>query len=158
MAQASRPRSRLGLAMPRLVWRCMNPRLAASDAWRRPHALALALAWRCLASYGCVCILGSLPLMHGSDLAPLLMAEASPPRSRLGLAPPRLVWLSGMLGSPPLMHGSCLTPSPPPWLGSVSYGCVCMLGSLPVMHGSGLTPTFSPWLGHASPRRAVYAS
>ena len=118
--------------------------------------LVLASAWLRLASYGCVCNLGSLPLMHGSDLTPLLMAEASPPRSRLGLAPPRLVWLSGMLGSPPLMHGSCLTPSPPPWLGSVSYGCVCMLGSLPVMHGSGLTLP-SPWLGPASPRMALHA-
>jgi hypothetical protein len=48
MAQAS-PSSRLGLALPRLVWLCMHAGLAASDARLRLHALALALAWLCLA-------------------------------------------------------------------------------------------------------------
>jgi hypothetical protein len=182
MAQASRPRSRFGLALPRVVWMCMHAGLAASDAWLRHHALALALPWLRLASQGCVCMLGSLPLMHGAGLTPSLspwlgsasprmavyacwarrlscMAPASYPRSRLGVALPRLVWLcmhAGLAASDawPRPHALALALA---WLCLASYGCACMLGSLPLMHGSGLMPSPSPWLGSASPRRAGHA-
>jgi hypothetical protein len=78
----SRFRSRTGLAMPRLPWLCMHAELAVSYAWLRPHAFALVQAWLRLASHGCVCMLSSLSLMHGSGLTPSLsyrLGCASPP-------------------------------------------------------------------------------
>ena len=150
MAQASRPRSRFGLAPPHLAKLCAHAGLAASDAWHRPHALTLALAWLCLASYGGVCMLVSPPFMHGAGLVPSL----SPWR---GSASPRLLCMhAGLAASDawPRPHALALALA---WLCLASYGCACMLGSLPLMHGSGLTPSPSPRLGSASPRRAGHA-
>jgi hypothetical protein len=92
----------------------MHAMLAASDAWLRPHALAPALARPCLASSGFACMLGSLPLMHGSGFT----------RHALALA---LAWLclasygcACMLGLLSLMHGPGITPSLSLWPGSAS--------------------------------------
>jgi hypothetical protein len=152
-AQASRQRSRLGLTLLRPVGLGMHARLAASDAWLRPH-LALVLAWFSLASYGFACMLGSPALTHGSGLTLFALAmawlclalygracmlgstlscvaQASRQRSCLGLALPRLVWLR--------MHERLAA------------------SDATLMHGPGLTPLPSPWLGSASPRMDVHA-
>ena len=160
-AQASRQRSRLGLTLLRpvglgmyarlaasdawlmphalapalawlcLVWLCMHARLAACDAWIRPH-LALTLAWSCLASYGFACML---------DTRPLYMAQGSP----------LLAWLCMHAGLAACASDAWRRPHALAlaialalaWLCLASYGGACMLGPLPLMHGSGLRPSLS---------------
>ena len=174
MAQASRPRSRFGLALPRLVWTCMHagllplmhgsgitpslsPRLGSVSPRMAVHACkarcpdawlrphpALALAWFCLASYG---------FAHACWACCLgCMAQASRPRSRFGLALPRRAWLwwhARLAASDAWLRPHLALALA--WLCLASYGFVCMPASLPLTHGSGLTPSLSPWLGSASP-------
>ena len=64
---------------PRIMGLC-----GRSDAWLRPAAPALALAWLCLALYGCLCMLSAMHHTHGSGLTPSLspwLGSASPRRA-----------------------------------------------------------------------------